>query len=224
MFASKEKNSIFFINSYDILPPPLSKDDEAFYIRMLDYDRAHAKRKLIEHNLRLVVYIARKFESNMSVLEDLISIGTIGLIKAVNTYRSDKKIKLATYASKCIENEILMHLRKTNRLKLEISLDEPLNMDREGNELLLSDIVCEPDESVSSDIEKESEHIVLLQAIGNLNALERDIINMRFGVNGTDKKTQKEVAETLSISQSYISRLEKKIVGNLRKDMLKLMQ
>jgi RNA polymerase sporulation-specific sigma factor len=224
MFASKEKNSIFFINSYDILPPPLSKDDEAFYIRMLDYDRAHAKRKLIEHNLRLVVYIARKFESNMSVLEDLISIGTIGLIKAVNTYRSDKKIKLATYASKCIENEILMHLRKTNRLKLEISLDEPLNMDREGNELLLSDIVCEPDESVSSDIEKESEHIVLLQAIGNLNALERDIINMRFGVNGTDKKTQKEVAETLSISQSYISRIEKKIVGNLRKDMLKLMQ
>ncbi len=224
MFASKEKNSIFFINSYDILPPPLSKDDEAFYIRMLDYDRAHAKRKLIEHNLRLVVYIARKFESNMSVLEDLISIGTIGLIKAVNTYRSDKKIKLATYASKCIENEILMHLRKTNRLKLEISLDEPLNMDRDGNELLLSDIVCEPDESVSSDIEKESEHIVLLQAIGNLNALERDIINMRFGVNGTDKKTQKEVAETLSISQSYISRLEKKIVGNLRKDMLKLMQ
>jgi RNA polymerase sporulation-specific sigma factor len=223
MFASKE-NSVFFINSYDILPPPLSKDDEALYIGMLDYDRPRAKRKLIEHNLRLVVYIARKFESNMSVLEDLISIGTIGLIKAVNTYRSDKKIKLATYASKCIENEILMHLRKTNRLKLEISLDEPLNMDREGNELLLSDIVCEPDESVSSDIEKESEHTVLLQAIGNLNALERDIINMRFGVNGADKKTQKEVAETLSISQSYISRLEKKIVGNLRKDMLKLMQ
>ncbi len=224
LLAAKDPNSVFFINSYDILPPPLSKDDEALYIRMLDYDRLHAKRKLIEHNLRLVVYIARKFEMNMTVLEDLISIGTIGLIKAVDTYRSDKKIKLATYASKCIENEILMHLRKTNRLKLEISLDEPLNMDREGNELLLSDIVCEPDDSVSSDIEKESEHDVLLQAINNLNTLERDIINMRFGVNGSDKKTQKEVAETLSISQSYISRLEKKIVGNLKKDMMKMMQ
>lgn len=224
IFSAENTDDVFFINSYDILPPPLTKDEEALYIQMLDYDRISAKRKLIEHNLRLVVYIARKFETNITVLEDLISIGTIGLIKAVDTYRSDKKIKLATYASKCIENEILMHLRKTNRIKLEISLDEPLNMDREGNELLLSDIVCEPDDCISTDIEKESERYVLLEAISNLNTLERDIINMRFGVNGIDKKTQKEVAETLSISQSYISRLEKKIVGNLKKDILRLMQ
>ncbi len=218
------KKDIFFINSYDVLPPPLTKEEEEKYIQMLSEDECSAKQKLIEHNLRLVVYIARKFDANVTILEDLISIGTIGLIKAVNTYKSDKKIKLATYASKCIENEILMYLRKTSKLKMEISLDEPLNMDREGNELLLSDIVCEQENTVSFNIEKESELEILEEAVNNLKDTERDIINMRFGVNGVKRKTQKEVADSLSISQSYISRLEKRIVGNLKKEILRLMQ
>ncbi len=222
LFLKLSKKQVFYINSYDILPPPLTKEEEENYINMLESDPNTARQKLIEHNLRLVVYIARKFDTNNFILEDLISIGTIGLIKAVNTYKSDKNIKLATYASKCIENEILMYLRKINRLKTEISLDEPLNMDWDGNELLLADIISAEDNPVYSNVEKESELKVLIEAMNNLKEQDRNIINLRFGVDGHKRKTQKEVADLMSISQSYISRLEKRIVKNLKKDILKM--
>ncbi|MCL1913984.1 MAG: sigma-70 family RNA polymerase sigma factor [Eubacteriaceae bacterium] len=216
---------INYINAYDALPMPLTKSEEEEYIRMLDTeDGLEARQALIERNLRLVVYIARKFDSNPSVLEDLISIGTIGLIKGVNTYRSDKNIKLATYASKCIENEILMHLRKIGRQKIEISLDEPLNIDWDGNELLLGDIIAGDDNPVMSDIERESELLILKSAISKLKEQEQYIINLRFGVNGETKRTQKEVADMMSISQSYISRLEKRIVKFLKKEIIKMIK
>lgn len=215
---------IFYVNSYESLPQPLSKEDEEKYIAMLKEDSQEAKNALIEHNLRLVVYIARKFESTYCNLDDMISIGSIGLIKAINTYKPDKNIKLATYASKCIENEILMFIRKTGKRKLEISLDEPLNSDSEGNELVLSDLICSDDTPISHDIEKESELQMLSDALGTLNDSDRSIINMRFGMNGKKRKTQKEVADFMHISQSYISRLEKRIVFNLRKEMYKLLK
>lgn len=215
---------IFYVNSYESLPQPLSKEDEEKYIAMLNEDSQEAKNALIEHNLRLVVYIARKFESTYCNLDDMISIGSIGLIKAINTYKPDKNIKLATYASKCIENEILMFIRKTGKRKLEISLDEPLNSDSEGNELVLSDLICSDDTPISHDIEKESELQMLSDALGTLNDSDRSIINMRFGMNGKKRKTQKEVADFMHISQSYISRLEKRIVFNLRKEMYKLLK
>ncbi|MCL1802954.1 MAG: sigma-70 family RNA polymerase sigma factor [Eubacteriaceae bacterium] len=214
---------MFYLNAYETLPSPLSKEEEKHYISQLDTQESFAARQvLIERNLRLVVYIARKFETNPSVLEDLISIGTIGLIKSVNTYRADKNIKLATYASKCIENEILMHLRKAGKQRVEVSLDEPLNMDWDGNELLLGDIISTDDNPVMSGIEKESELAILKEAILKLKGQEQNIINLRFGVNGESRKTQKEVAEMMSISQSYISRLEKRIVKVLKKEILKM--
>ena len=205
----------FYINGPDTLPPPLSPDDEAEVISRLETD-PDARRILIEHNLRLVVYIARKFESTGVGIEDLISIGTIGLIKAVNTYRSDKNIKLATYASRCIENEILMYIRKNASHRGDISIDEPLNTDWDGNELLLSDILGSESDSVSMGLEKDEDERILRSAVADLDERERLIINMRYGLNGYKEKTQKEVADRLGISQSYISRLEKKIISRLK--------
>ncbi len=212
---------LLYLSSYDILPAPLDADSERRYIQMLDTDARQARRVLIEHNLRLVVYIARKFDTSGIMLEDLVSIGSIGLIKAVNTYRVDKNIKLATYASKCIENEILMFLRKSVRTRNEVSLDEPLNLDWDGNELLLSDVISTDGEEVASALEKESELNILGSALSSLREQDRNIIVMRFGVNGGRRMTQKEVADVMNISQSYISRLEKKIVGLLKKEMLR---
>ena len=183
----------------------------------------NAKKTLIEHNLRLVVYIARKFDNTGISSEDLVSIGTIGLIKAVNTYRNDKKIKLATYASKCIENEILMYLRKTANRKAEISIDEPLNTDWDGNELLLSDILGTDDDIIYKTLEEKIDRELLIEALSRLSARERNIMNLRFALDGGDEKTQKEVADMLGISQSYISRLEKKIIRRLRKEFTKMM-
>lgn len=220
-FIAKEDSCVYYISTYDSLPMQLEKQKEAYYIERLGSDDPEAKNMLIEHNLRLAVYIARKFENNINNLEDLISIGTIGLIKAVNTYKSDKQIKLATYASKCIENEILMYLRKVSRRRNEISLDEPLNTDWDGNELLLSDIISSTEDDVSSNLEKESEISLLNVAINALNEQERVLLNMRFGVNGKKRLTQKEVADNMHISQSYISRLEKRIVYNLKREMQK---
>ncbi len=212
------KRGVFFVTAYDYLPPPLEKSEEDSLInKMLEGDR-DAKNKLIEHNLRLVVYIARRYD-NVNSQEDLVSIGTIGLIKAVNTFDADKKIKLATYASKCIENEILMYLRKTGRQRSEISLDEPLSTDWDGNELVLGDIISSDDGPVSANLERESELEMLKNAMEKLTDSEKLIISLRFGMDGKKRKTQKEVADILDISQSYISRLEKKIVKTLRKEM-----
>ena len=213
------KCEIDYINGAETLPPPLSKEDEAKTLAMLDNDFEKAREKLIVHNLRLVVYIAKKFESTGIGIEDLISIGTIGLIKAVNTFIVDKNIKLATYASRCIENEILMYLRKTNPQKMEVSIDEPLNVDWDGNELLLSDILGTDDDTVSVNIENEAEKRVLLEAVEKLDEREKLIMELRFGLNNHPEKTQKEVADMIGISQSYISRLEKRIIKRLKKDM-----
>ena len=210
---------IDYINGAETLPPPLSKEDEAKTLAMLDNDFEKAREKLIVHNLRLVVYIAKKFESTGIGIEDLISIGTIGLIKAVNTFSVEKNIKLATYASRCIENEILMYLRKTNPQKMEVSIDEPLNVDWDGNELLLSDILGTDDDTVSVNIENEAEKRVLLEAVEKLDEREKLIMELRFGHNNRPEKTQKEVADMIGISQSYISRLEKRIIKRLKKDM-----
>ena len=210
---------IDYINGAETLPPPLSKEDEAKTLAMLDNDFEKAREKLIVHNLRLVVYIAKKFESTGIGIEDLISIGTIGLIKAVNTFSVEKNIKLATYASRCIENEILMYLRKTNPQKMEVSIDEPLNVDWDGNELLLSDILGTDDDTVSVNIENEAEKRVLLEAVEKLDEREKLIMELRFGLNTRPEKTQKEVADMIGISQSYISRLEKRIIKRLKKDM-----
>lgn len=215
------ENGVYLVSSYEYLPPPLNKDEEYEFIMRCSLGDNDAKNYLVEHNLRLVVYIARKFESNLYNLEDLISIGTIGLIKAVNTYNPQKCIKLATYASKCIENEILMYIRKNCKRKAEVSLDEPLNYDADGNELVLSDVLCAEDNSVGNDLEKECEKQILREALENLSDTDYEIISMRFGINESDRKTQKEVADFLNISQSYISRLEKKIIGNLKKEILK---
>lgn len=214
-----EKCEIDYINGAETLPPPLSKEEEAKTLAMLENDFEKARETLIVHNLRLVVYIAKKFESTGIGIEDLISIGTIGLIKAVNTFSVEKNIKLATYASRCIENEILMYLRKTNQQKFEVSIDEPLNVDWDGNELLLSDILGTDDDTVSVNIENEAEKRVLLEAVEKLDEREKLIMELRFGLNNRPEKTQKEVADMIGISQSYISRLEKRIIKRLKKDM-----
>lgn len=224
VMISKLKSKLFeievnYINGPDTLPPPLTKEKEMQCLQKLESGDADAREKLIVHNLRLVVYIAKKFESTGIPVEDLISIGTLGLIKAVNTFRISKNIKLATYASRCIENEILMYLRKTNSSKAEVSYFEPLNVDWDGNELLLSDVLgSEPDE-VYRDIESEDERIRLYRAVGSLNERERMIMTMRFGIGGGKEYTQKEVADELGISQSYISRLEKRIIEKIKKEI-----
>jgi len=212
---------IDYIGTGETLPSPLEPEEEAYYLNNLKNDSS-IKSILIERNLRLVVYIARKFENTNIAIEDLISIGTIGLIKAVNTFDPDKKIKLATYASKCIENEILMYLRKTNKIKSEISFDEPLNIDWDGNELLLSDILGTEGDIIYKYIESQVDRNLLKEAIQKLSKREKTIVKLRFGlVNGVEK-TQKEVADQLGISQSYISRLEKRIIKRLRKEITKL--
>ncbi len=213
--------SVHYIGGSETLPPPLQKDEEEKYITRLSQGEEGAKKPLIEHNLRLVVYIARRFENTGINLEDLISIGTIGLIKAVNTYNPVKNIKLATYASRCIENEILMYLRKINNQKLEISLDEPLNTDWDGNELLLSEVLGTDDDIVMRPMEEETDKMLLREALDTLGQRERDIINMRFGLQNGQELTQKEVADRMGISQSYISRLEKRIMQRLKKEMIK---
>ena len=213
---------VHYIGGSDTLPTPLSREEEAHAIARLDAGDTAVRQTLIERNLRLVVYIARRFENTGVNIEDLISIGTIGLIKAVNTYRSDKNIKLATYASRCIENEILMYLRKNARERSEVSFDEPLNTDWDGNELLLSDVLgTEPDE-VMRTVEEKAERQLLSDAIARLPAREREIVTLRFGLGGGEEKTQKEVADLLGISQSYISRLEKRIIARLKRDILRM--
>ncbi|MGB4438770.1 MAG: RNA polymerase sporulation sigma factor SigE [Sedimentibacter sp.] len=211
---------IFYIGGSDILPAPLSQEEEKEVINKLNYSE-EARTILIEHNLRLVVYLAKKFESTGINVEDLISIGTIGLIKAVNTFKVEKNIKLATYASKCIENEILMHLRRVGKAKTEISLDEPLNIDWDGNELLLSDILGTEEDIVFKDMENEVDLSLLNESIKKLNKREYMIMKLRFGLNNSRSFTQKEVADMLGISQSYISRLEKKILNRLKKEINK---
>lgn len=220
----QREGEIHYIGGSDILPPPLDSEEESICIRKLIEEKdEEAKSKLIEHNLRLVVYIAKKFDNTGVGVEDLISIGTIGLIKGINTFKSDKNIKLATYASRCIENEILMYLRKNNKTKLEVSIDEPLNVDWDGNELLLSDILGTEDDVISKGIESEVEKNLLYKAIDKLNQREKVIVEMRYGLNSKDgeEMTQKEVADSLGISQSYISRLEKKIIKRLKREILK---
>ena len=216
-------NSVYYINSSAALPPPLTKEEEAVIMEQIKDGDEKAREPLIVHNLRLVVYIAKKFENSNVNIEDLISIGTIGLIKAVNTFSPDRNIKLATYASRCIENEILMFLRKTSQMKYEISIEEPLSTDWDGNELLLSDILGSDSDTVSADIEQEVEINQLMEAVNRLNTREAMIMELRFGLNGNKEHTQKEVADLLGISQSYISRLEKKIIGKLKQDLEKVM-
>lgn len=208
--------NVFYINGSDTLPPPLSKEEEEKVFLELEKNDNDARNTLIVHNLRLVVYIAKKFESTGIGVEDLVSIGTIGLIKAVNTFCPNKKIKLATYASRCIENEILMFLRKSSQYRNELSIDEPLNIDYDGNELLLSDILGTDGDIVNKGIETEAERQILRSAVSELGEREREIMEMRFGLIDGKEKTQKEVAEIIGISQSYISRLEKKIIKKLR--------
>ena len=217
------KNEVHYIGGAEILPAPLSSEEETLLLTHLDDDVLEARQTLIEHNLRLVVYIAKKFDNTGVGVEDLISIGTIGLIKAINTFKSDKNIKLATYASRCIENEILMHLRRNSRIKTEVSIDEPLNVDWDGNELLLSDILGTEEDLVYKDIEDEVDLNLLEQAMDILSDRERTIIELRYGIGHDDEEmTQKEVVDLLGISQSYISRLEKKIIRRLRKEMIRL--
>ncbi len=218
----KKKNTVFYIGGSDTLPPPLSAEEERDAILGAVNGRKKDRDLLIEHNLRLVVYIAKKFESTGVNVEDLISIGTIGLIKAVNTFKVEKNIKLATYASRCIENEILMYLRRNNKIKGEVSLDEPLNVDWDGNELLLSDILGTENDEVYGHLEDEVNKNLLVYALRQLSGREREIVQMRFGLAGCRELTQKEVADRMGISQSYISRLEKKIIGRLQKEIKKL--
>ena len=213
---------IQYIGGSDTLPPPLSREEEAEVLARLDAGDEDSRQILIERNLRLVVYIARRFENTGINIEDLISIGTIGLIKAINTYRTDKNIKLATYASRCIENEILMYLRKSASQRNEVSLDEPLNTDWDGNELLLSDVLGTDGDTVMRPIEADVDRQLLDQAIGRLSEREREIIILRFGLCGHREQTQKEVADRLGISQSYISRLEKRIISRLKREILKM--
>ena len=211
---------VYYIGGPDVLPPPLKGQAEQDVLAALEQGEETAKQKLIEHNLRLVVFIAKRFENTGINLEDLISIGTIGLIKAIGTYRRDKNIKLATYASRCIENEILMHIRKISGQKAEVSLDEPINMDYDGNELLLSDILGTDEDIVTGRLDDEVDLQLLRQALGLLPIREREIVLMRYGLEGRREMTQKEVAEKMGISQSYISRLEKRIMQRLRKEIL----
>ena len=212
---------LYYIGGSDILPPPRKGGEERNALARLEQGDEAARQLLVEHNLRLVVYIARRFENVSTGLEDLISIGTIGLIKAIGTYRLDKNIRLATYASRCIENEILMHIRKISGMKTEISLDEPINLDCDGNELLLSDILGTDADEIGRPLEDDVDLCVLRQALKELPAREREIVLLRFGLEGRRELTQKEVAEKMGISQSYISRLEKRIMGKLKKEMLR---
>lgn len=224
LLSLKNNRDVHYIGGAEILPAPLEPHEEAIIIDELTQKQSEeAKKMLIERNLRLVVYIARKFDNTGVGIEDLISIGTIGLIKAINTFKNDKNIKLATYASRCIENEILMFLRRNNRLRTEVSIDEPLNVDWDGNELLLSDILGTDEDIVYRDLETEVDHNLLDDAISKLGEKERTIIELRYGINtiGGVEKTQKEVADILGISQSYISRLEKKIIKKLRREIMK---
>jgi RNA polymerase sigma-E factor len=213
---------VHYIGGSETLPPPLSKEEESRLLLKLASDGAAVRKTLIEHNLRLVVYIAKKFENTGVCIEDLISIGSIGLIKAINTFNPEKNIKLATYASRCIENEILMFLRKNISVKSEVSIDEPLNVDWDGNELLLSDVLGTDDDIVNRGLEDKAEKQILLEAMQKLSKREKQIIIMRFGLFGKNEKTQREVAELLGISQSYISRLEKRIVAKLKKEVAKI--
>ncbi len=225
-FLSKFKGfakSIYYIGGNDALPPPLTKEEEEVLVENLEMGDESIRSILIERNLRLVVYIARKFENTGINVEDLISVGTIGLIKAVNTFAPEKKIKLATYSSRCIENEILMYLRRNNKIKTEISFYEPLNIDWDGNELLLSDILGTDSNVVYNYIEEEVDKQLLGIAMDKLNSREKEIIELRFGLNGITEKTQKEVADMLGISQSYISRLEKRIIKRLKKEINKML-
>ena len=215
------ENEVFYINGSDTLPPPLSKAEEAQIMQRISEGDEGAREPLIVHNLRLVVYIARKFETPSAGTEDLISIGTIGLIKAVNTFSLEKNIKLATYASRCIENEILMFLRKSSQLKNEVSIDEPLNTDWDGNELLLCDILGSDPSEINDNLENELERNLVLREVSKLNRRECKIMELRFGLNGKKEHTQKQVADRLGISQSYISRLEKKIISHLRDELEK---
>ena len=228
IFLKRKKGSVYYIGGNDVLPPPLKSDEEAHFLKVFGdggKDSSKAKDILIERNLRLVVYIARKFENTGLNVEDLISIGTIGLIKAINTFKTDKKIKLATYASRCIENEILMYLRRNAKTKTEVSIDEPLNVDWDGNELLLSDILGTDNDIIYRDIEDEVDRELLRCALERLSVREKKIVELRFGLGGdgfNEEMTQKEVADLLGISQSYISRLEKKIICRLRKEISRM--
>ncbi len=222
MFSGLAENKIFYIGGSDTLPLPLNKEEEEALIYRLRIGDSSVKTELIERNLRLVVYIARKFENTGICIEDLISIGTIGLIKAINTFNPQKNIKLATYASRCIENEILMYLRKNSNMRAEVSIDEPLNVDWDGNELLLSDILGTENDVIYKNIEDEVDRELLLQALDKLGSREKKIMELRFGLGNYKEKTQKEVADLLGISQSYISRLEKRIIGRLKKEIAKM--
>lgn len=213
----KRENTVYYINGPETLPPPLTKQDEEIIFKKITDGDDSVREELIVHNLRLVVYIAKKFENTGVGIEDLISIGTIGLIKAVRTFCPSRNIKLATYASRCIENEILMYLRKTSVLKNEVSIDEPLNVDWDGNELLLSDVLGSDPDTVNRGIELEDEKNLIIRTIDSLDERERTIMHMRFGISGGKEYTQKEVADMLGISQSYISRLEKRIIARLKK-------
>ena len=224
LHSLRRRDKIMYIGGSDTLPPPLPREEETEVIARLEQGDPQARQTLIERNLRLVVYIARRFENTGINIEDLISIGTIGLIKAINTFRADKNIKLATNASRCIENEILMYLRRNSKIKMEVSIDEPLNVDWDGNELLLSDILGTSEDIIYKDIEREVDIKLLKKALSTLSERERKIIHMRFGLADYEggEKTQKEVADCMGISQSYISRLEKKIMKRLKKEMLRL--
>ncbi len=221
LFGAEEDESIYYVSGGEALPVPMTPDEENVALAEMRSGSTAAKSRLIERNLRLVVYIARKFDNTGVDVEDLISVGTIGLIKAVNSYNFEKNIKLATYASRCIENEILMHLRRVVRMRCEVSLDEPLNVDFEGNELLISDILGTEPDVVSRNLETSVEKQLLRDAVNKLTDRERVIMELRFGLKGDEEKTQKEVADMLGISQSYISRLEKKIILRLRKELNK---
>ena len=212
------RKGVYYVNGPDVLPAPLTPEEEAAALSRLPEDDA-ARASLIEHNLRLVVYIARRFENTGTGLEDLVSIGTLGLVKAINTFCADKNIKLATYASRCIENEILMYMRKRSARRAEISIDEPLNVDWDGNELLLSDVLGSEEDGVSFELEKREERRVVQEAVAALSPRERLIIELRYGFSGKREMTQKEVADLLGISQSYISRLEKKIIAELKREI-----
>ncbi|MBO5180222.1 MAG: RNA polymerase sporulation sigma factor SigE [Clostridia bacterium] len=213
-------NSVYYISGTETLPPPLSQNEEIEILNKLNDNDEYARKILVERNLRLVVYIAKKFENSGAGIEDLISIGTIGLIKAINTFDVNKNIKLATYASRCIENEILMYLRRSSKIKNEVSFDEPLNTDGDGNELLLADILGTEEDIVFKDLENETDKKIVEEYIEKLNSRERDIMNLRFGFYTGEEKTQKEVADMLGISQSYISRIEKKIIHKMKKEIL----
>ena len=220
ILIKQKETEIHYIGGADVLPPPLTPDEESELLEnIID---CKSRNKLIEHNLRLVVYIAKKFENTGINIEDLISIGTIGLIKSINTFNPDKKIKLATYSSRCIENEILMYLRKNSNSKTEVSIDEPLNTDWDGNELLLSDVLGTDPDIIHREIEDEVDRELLKEAMHKLSKRELEIIKLRFGIDNTEEYTQKEVADMLGISQSYISRLEKKIINRLRKEINKM--